>query len=426
MSDPNRTSANGLSPIDPEFLDELHRQRIRRIVRQKLDLEEWQAPPAGRSLDLARKEPPRPVRQMVPGVIPRGIVILSAQFKAGKTTLAIDLASCLRSGEPWLGQYAVPWLGGTVAYFNLEVDESEFHSWLDKRVPRRITCSCPDEHHEDCGYEPKKCRKLGCHSMECECWADGECLCGDDECNCECEVTDITAHGIVHYPLRGARLNLMDPHTEEWVIGELREHGARVWIIDPLGRMLENENDNSEFNSWLRVVERIAREARLDLVFVLHHTGHNQGDDDIPRSRGASAMMGGTDANLAYRHGGALGGYPPDNKRYLSGFGRGIDLEEITLDFDFASSRLYVAESSNGRAADAEARLADLAVTALELADDERLNRGDLEIAIGGKKENQAKAINSALKAKKILKVQEGRFVYYSLPDAKQKVTKRP
>ncbi len=59
--------------------------------------------------------------------------------------------------------------------------------------------------------------------------------------------------------------------------------------------------------------------------------------------------------NFAYRHGGEYNDLiPPDNKRYLSGFGRGGAIEEFELEYLPVSRRLYATGAGNRAAAGTE------------------------------------------------------------------------
>jgi hypothetical protein len=348
----------------------LEYEQLRREVRAEMDAADWTDPPPGLSLSSAREHPPQEPQQVVADILPPGLTILAAQFKAGKTTLAINLADSLGSGEDFLGTYPVDFPEGSVVYWNMEVDEPLFFAWQNAVVK-------------------------------------------DED----------SARRFITYHLRGKQVNLLyEPHAE-WAVRSLCEAQAQAWIIDPLGRMLENENDNSEFNRWLRAVERIRRLADLRLVFIPHHTGHvvPGREEAIPRGRGSSAQLGGTDCNLSYRHGGPLGGYPPNTRRYLSGFGRGVELAEITLDYDPGTSRLAALNGAPGRSADREARLAELAVDALTLADAERLNSTALQDAIGGSGKDRPAAIKAAVRRGLIVQKREGRNMWYSLPPADPK-----
>lgn len=339
--------------------------RAQQRARARLAAEGWTPPGPGASLAAARRCPPAPVRQAVAEVVPYGVTIMAAQFKAGKTAFALNLTDALGSGEDFLGAYPVDFPDGNVGYWNMEVDEPQFYLWLDRLV------KSPE-----------------------------------------------AADRIVVQHLRGKYINFLhEPHAE-WTVRWLLDNDIRAWVLDPLGRLLEDENSNPEFNRWLRALESIVRTAGVDVVFIPHHTGHGvRGEGDAaPRARGASAMLGGTDANLAYRHGGELGAFPPDTRRYLSGFGRGVDLSELTVDWDASTGRLYAVADAPGRRADKEARQADKAVTALELSDTGRLNSRGLQSAIGGDPARACAAIRAAVAAGLVDQSKEGRNVWYSLP----------
>lgn len=338
--------------------------RARRMALRIVDNESWTPPDPGRSLADSRESPPDPVRHVVEGLLPEGISILAAQFKAGKTTLGIDLSACLASGSRFLGHFPVAKLDGNVGYWNLEVDEPQMYEWQDRRIRK-----------------------------------------GADRI--------FTAH------LRGRKIDLLHEPTAEWAIHWLKEREIDAWIIDPLGRMLEEENNPSEFNKWFRSLEGIVAEAGVRATLIPHHAGHANGEDmadAVPRTRGASSMLGNTDANLGYRHGGKLGAMPPDSRRYLSALGRGVEVwPELTLDYESATGRLYAIENAPGREADRSERLADKAVNAVAEAGDWKLNNKALKEAIGGNSADRSKAIAAALKAERITSKVEGRETLYAL-----------
>ena len=164
------------------------------------------------------------------------------------------------------------------------------------------------------------------------------------------------------------------------------------------------------------------------MTLIMHHSGHAGYGmaDSVPRTRGASSMLGNTDVNLSYRHGGDLGGYPPDSKRYLSAYGRGVDLwPELTLDYETATGRLYAVENAPGRESDKRDRLVDKAVEAVTIAGDWELNYTGLQDAIGGDKGNRVKAISAAVKSGRLIKKQDGRSMLYALPGASGASTKQ-
>jgi len=318
------------------------------------------------SLASARADPPSPVRQVIDGFLPEGISMMSAQFKAGKTTFGIDMASCLVSGDDFLECFEVDKIAGNVGYWNMEVDEAQMYQWQDQRV------------------------KTGAERF-------------------------YTAH------LRGKRMDLLHDLTAEWTVRWLKGHDIDVWLLDPMGRMLDEENSSSAFNMWFRSLEAIVTEAGVRATLLIHHSGHaGVGmDDAVPRARGASAMMGNTDCNIAFRHAGGLGEMPPDNYRYLSAFGRGVDLyPELSLEYDEYTRKYSVDDSAPSRKQTKLEFDIDRAVAAVEEAGDWELNKASLKSAMGGSNSNKDAAIDAAVRNGRLQVRQKpgSRAMFYAIP----------
>lgn len=335
---------------DSEIQKQLILKRASREADRLLRNESWVEPDDGWSLAEARRDPPSPVRQVIHKLLPEGITILAAQFKSGKTTLGIDMASCLLAGEDFLESFEVDELAGNVGYWNMEVDESQMYEWQDRRV--------------GAGAE-----------------------------------RFFTAH------LRGKRMDLLSDVTAEWAVKWLTNRDVDVWFLDPMGRMLDDENNASEFNRWFQALEQIVTEAKVRATLIIHHSGHADAGmhDAIPRARGSSAMLGNTDANINYRHGGDLGQAPPDSRRYLSAFGRGVDVPEMTLEFDRNSGQLYEIASASGREGDRLERGIDRAVAAVEDAGNWVLNKTRLKNAMGGSNTGKDAVIEEAIRSGRLI-----------------------
>ena len=59
--------------------------------------------------------------------------LLVAEYKTGKTTLALNLAAALADGTPFLDRFDVNMPYGRVAFLNYEMDARQFRSWLRER-----------------------------------------------------------------------------------------------------------------------------------------------------------------------------------------------------------------------------------------------------------------------------------------------------
>jgi AAA domain len=185
------------------------------------------------------------------GVIPRsGIVLMGGQAKIGKTFLLLDMAHNLANGgDLWRLDYnvvePVP-----VLYFEQEVGESEFQ----RRVKLR---------YDRLGTEPP------------------------DQFN---------------YVSKMKSFMLDTNEGQVRLAKEIRATGAKVVIIDPIGRcLLGDENDNSVIGKFFaRLDQTLVDFPGLTLV-ISHHFGKPRKDDDYDpldpyNFRGASKFFDAPDA----------------------------------------------------------------------------------------------------------------------------------
>jgi hypothetical protein len=334
--------------FEKNVAESVYAKRVNREAIRRLDAEAFSLPEDDGSLDYQFDNPAPPPEFIIAGIIPkRGVIQINAQWKAGKTTLAdVNLAASLASGKKFLDHYQVNFPAGNIGIWNLEVDAGTMQSWLFPRLPTN-----------------RAARRR-----------------------------------IFPKHLRGKSVDLLNPQWAEWAVGWLHKHNIKVWIIDPLSKLLRSENDAADFNEWWRAMEEIAERAGVDLVVIVHHTGHGGPDGDaLPRSRGSSAMQGNPDVVFTYRHGGKLGEVPPtgDTRRYFGGFGRGVDLPEITVDFDPRTKTLSLVPDSPGRSADQRER------RALDCAGfvwtSESINKTALRARLGINNEAAAKVIEDTI-----------------------------
>ncbi|WP_234787931.1 AAA family ATPase [Mycolicibacter sinensis] len=315
------------------------RRRADQLARQRMALEDWAEPED--EGDLAYQiDHPEPVEcDLVRGLIrSRGIVLINAQYKTGKTTLAsVNLPKALVTGQPFLRKFSVEFGGHEcVGIWNLEVDRQDLVDWLER-----------------VGIPPGEHKRI--------------------------------------YPkcLRGNRsVDFRNPLAVDWTVRWLRERGITVWIIDPLSKLYRgDENSSTEFNAWWSALEEIMQRAGVRVAVLVHHSGHG-GEG---RARGTSAMMGNPDVLVEYRHGGGHGELPPDNKRYLRAFGRRIDQPSITLDYNPATMELLVDENGGSREENQEKQLALKLWNALQKSS-KPLNQGELLSAVGRKAQGKNSA----------------------------------
>ena len=221
-------------------------------------------------------------------------VLIVAQFKAGKTTLAMNLANAAVTGDPFLGKYPVHLSkGATVTYFNFELSQEQALLWIT-----------------DMGIS--------------ETPGAGDRLFLD------------------HWA--GCRMPLPSPHIEDYIVKLLLRRKSAMWIIDPFSAAYPGEeNSNTEVSAWTDAIDRIMDRAGLKLVVLVSHTGESGAGEGGPRkARGATRLMDWMSVLWRYSHDGEGQDIPPSNNRYLRAFGRDVDVPEITLDYDSATRGLYV------------------------------------------------------------------------------------
>jgi hypothetical protein len=251
-----------------------------------------QAPPlAGIALHDFLDAPDAPVRYRVEGLWPaEGRVLLAAAAKSGKTTMvAANLLPSLVDGREFLGRHQAQPVTGTVVLLNMEVGENTLRRWL---------------------------RSAGISNR----------------------------HKVVVENLRG-KATALTLHTDkgrqrlaEWLAG----HRAEVVILDPLAPVLaslgldENSNaDVARFFAWWSEALTLAG-VRDDVV--VHHAGHAG-----QRSRGASRLLDEPDAvwTLTREADDETGEFVPlEPVRYLSAYGRDVEMQPEALAFDPATKGL--------------------------------------------------------------------------------------
>lgn len=315
------------------------RRRADQLARQRMALEDWAEPEDEGDLAYQIDHPEPDEGDLVRGLIrSRGIVLINAQYKTGKTTLAsVNLPKALVTGQPFLRKFSVEFGDHEcVGIWNLEVDRQDLVDWLDR-----------------VGIPPGEHKRI--------------------------------------YPkcLRGNRsVDFRNPLAVDWTVRWLRERGITVWIIDPLSKLYRgDENSSTEFNEWWSALEEIMQRAGVRVAVLVHHSGHG-GEG---RARGTSAMMGNPDVLVEYRHGGNHGELPPDNKRYLRAFGRRIDQPSVTLGYNPATMELFMDENGGSREENQERQLALKLWDALQKSS-EPLNQGDLFHAAGLKAQGKNSA----------------------------------
>jgi hypothetical protein len=256
--------------------EQLEHLKIQQAARSRLSAEGWEAPPAQGSWADQMDEPDEPINWLIPELAFEGAnVVVNAQAKSGKTSLILNVAHSLLSGDPLFGNFDVRALpaGRSIAWWNAELNETQAKKWLrDFDFPR--------------------------------------------------------AQDFYPAHLRGFDMPFDVERVEDWAVEWLRERRVSVWLIDPLSALFRGEeNSNTEMGEWLSAIDRIKRRAGVETSFLVHHASETvapgEGDDPnsgrLVKGRGASRLLGWADVSWSYS-----GRF--DEPRYLSALGRDVDL----------------------------------------------------------------------------------------------------
>jgi len=269
-----------------------HDLRVRDAARDKVAAEKSATVvlPGLTRLDNFLAVPDEAATYRVAGLWPTGgRVVLSAQHKAGKTTLTANLVRALVDGKPFLDAFDVlP--TGRVVIVDDELDERMLRRWL-----------------RDQGI--------------------------------------VNTHRVTVLPLRGrlSSFNILDPTTRtRWA-----EHlgAGDVLLLDCLRPALDalGLSEDKDAGRFLEALDELTTEAGIAETLVVHHMGH-VGE----RSRGDSRILDWPDAVWKL----VRDAEDDDTtsagsvRRYLTGYGRDVDQAETLLAFNPATRHLSVAGGS--------------------------------------------------------------------------------
>ena len=336
----------GTGPPDPRMAIENRKNMLRVDGAARDELAAELAPPIPASFSgavfLAQPDnaPAYRIAQLWPM---GGNVVLAAQFKAGKTTLRDNLIRCLADGMPFLGRYPVTAFPGRVFVLDCEMPERTARRWLNAHM---ITNADRFEY-----------------------------------CN-----------------LRGATaaFNILVPQIRAAWAKKLAEAETAILVLDCIGPILAalglEENKASDTGRFLAALDQLVSEAGVPESFVIHHMGH-----DAERSRGASRLRDWPDAEwrLVRRDDN------PASPRYLSAFGRDVNVEESRLGYDDQTRGLAIGDGSRrtDQAGAARAALAEL------LGREPDLSGSAIEKKLGDDHARQAirDAVKDAVKDRQVL-----------------------
>lgn len=280
-----------------------------------------------------------------------GNTLLAAAYKAGKTTLLMNLTQSLLSGAPFLG-HPVRELAGRVAFFNYELSERQFQGWLK-----------------------------------------------------DMELKGLDRAAVLN--LRGYRLPLTVPHIEDWVVNWLQEREVEFWIIDTFAKAFSgsgSENNNDDVGPWLETLDVIKQRAGVKDLAMSAHFGRAglgklaAGDASLERARGASVLDGWADARWVYTI--------AQEGRFFSADGRDVYEEESRLSFNPTTRHLDLV-GGNRREESFERLVSHVGEV---VAREPGINTGDLIKAMSkGTKTDRPRAIEEAIRRSEILVEKEGK-----------------
>lgn len=280
---------------------EAHRLRVATEARNVVQAE--REPPAGPFdaglLSEILSRPPAPPFRIT-GLIPSdAATLIAAQRKTGKTTLLLNLARSLLTGEDFLGRFTVRPLSGRVGFLNYEVSAAQLGRWAaDVGVP-------------------------------------------DDR--------------LFIVNLRGRRNPLSHPADRAQLAALLKKQQAETLIVDPFSRAYTgtSQNDSGEVQAWLSDLDRFARAevGAADLILTAHAGWEGE------RTRGASALEDNADTVITL----VWGKDDDKDSRYLRALGRDVEIDEDRLDYEQATRRVMLSGHGSRVQATKKRRAAELA-----------------------------------------------------------------
>lgn len=223
---------------------------------------------------LAR--PRNPVTYRVGGLLRTGgRVVLSAQFKSGKSVMMGNLLRSLADGDPFLGVFTVAVPAGRIALVDDELDEDTLQDWLQQQGIRNLD-----------------------------------------------KIDVISLRG------RVATFDLTNEALRAQWAANLKEANCGFLIFDCLRPVLDaiGLSEDKESGPFLVALDALALEAGITEMAVVHHMGHA-----AERSRGDSRLRDWPDAEWKIVRENRDED-DPAAPRYFSAFGRDVDIKEGRLE----------------------------------------------------------------------------------------------
>ena len=267
---------------DQDVQQQVTRLRVRRdaerIVRAEEVGDRFRLP--GIQIGTLKDDLDQPIQDAVyriEGLQPLGgNVLLVSGYKAGKTTMTMNLARSLADDESFLDKFEIKSVDGHIAVFNYEITRDMWTRWASEmkiKNPDRI----------------------------------------------------VVAH------LRGAAITpLWENEYQDRLVAWMIENEIKYWICDPAAMawrgLLESEGDNLGVAEFTAAIDMVKQRAEIPDALITHHTGRYEQLEDEERARGATRLEDWMDA----------GWYLTMDKsdRFLRAMGRDVNQESLALAYD--------------------------------------------------------------------------------------------
>ena len=360
-NDPKTASDAAVRRHEALVAQEVESQRARREAKKLIDNEEalksYSEPVFVANLFEELQLPDEEEEWVIEGLMTAGSnVLLTAAYKAGKTTMVNNLVKSLVDNEPFLGEHDIQNHSGRVVIFNYEVDSRQYRRWI---------------------------RDVGI----------------------------INAENVTMIHLRGKRLPMTINHVEDQVSTMLKKLECETWIIDPFARAFSgsgDENSNSDVGVFLETLDVIKHRAGVSNLILPVHTGR-AAEHGIERARGATRIDDWADVRWLLNKNN-------DGNRFFSASGRDVEEEERHLKFDKETRTFSLGEAGNRETY----KINEIESSIIaHLIDNPGTSAGDLYAAVGGNSSQYRDARRSAIKAGKVHQVGAGRSALFFATEIK-------
>lgn len=333
-------AGSGLPPeaekmIAAETLRLAARREAERRLRVIEDAGSWTMPDSRHTLreELELEDPP--IQWEIDQLHEVGTnVLLTAAFKTGKTTLALNLMKARMDGSLFLGVFPVAPRNGRVAWWNFELTETQARRWL---------------------------RDMGVKKPE-----NGS---------------------VLHF--RGHKLPIHSDYVRDQLVSWLKEREVRYLIVDPYGSAFGGkENDNDDVREWTRRLDEIKMLAGVESVVLVTHTGRGGQDAGFEHARGAAKLDDWADIRWVYTRDKEDS---ENNNRYFYAHGRDVDFEETGVKYDEATRGLLLDKAAPPKGS-RDATPKDMDTIMKIVFAEPGLNRTEIVSRVGGNKQRVGKA----------------------------------